>query len=214
MTRRERNRRFAMELRSRWHAERSPWEVGHPPTTWSTATDSLFQTAFLLLSEADKFIPLVSKQSPLFFCLLHQWKREEGGEGGGRLQEQRGREKRICSTELHRSTRLMSCVLGPQGLGVWAPLSYNTVDKKPRALPSGNLRGGVSRPGGKELRREGQNTQVRCSSTGPYTVQRLWPRSMHRRTMEQQYTLTAKGLNVPFFFNRTDYFAEQSCNAI
>lgn len=139
--------------------------------------------------------------------------RKRGGRGGG-LQEQRGREKRICSTELHRSTRLMSCVLGPQGLGVWAPLSYNTVDKKPRALPSGNLRGGVSRPGGKELRREGQNTQVWCSSTGPYTVQRLWPRSMHRRTMEQQYTLTAKGLNVPFFFNRTDYFAEQSCNAI
>lgn len=56
-----------------------------------------FQTAFLLLSEADKFSPLVSKQSPLFFCHLHPM------EESGRVQENRegGREKYICPTELH-----------------------------------------------------------------------------------------------------------------
>lgn len=42
-----------------------------------------FKTAFLLLSEADKFVPLVSKQSPPFFCHSHQWKKEVGGERQG-----------------------------------------------------------------------------------------------------------------------------------
>lgn len=54
-------------------------------------------------------------------------------------------------------TMLMSRVLGPLGLGVWALLSYNTVYKKPRARPSGNLRGGVSRPVGQERRKAEQN---------------------------------------------------------
>ena len=53
----------------------------------------------------------------------------------------------------------MSCVFGPLGLGVWAPLSYNKVDKKPRAQPLGNLRGRVSRPGGK---REGRTKHLSC----------------------------------------------------
>lgn len=51
----------------------------------------------------------------------------------------------------------MRCVLGLLGLGVWAPLSYNKIDKKPRAQPSGNLRGRVSRPRGQEGGKEGQN---------------------------------------------------------
>lgn len=68
-------------------------------------------------------------------------------------------------------TTLMSCVLGPLGLGVWAPLSYNTVDKKPRAQPSGNLRGGVSRPGGQERGREGQNISGTLHLRWPINVQ-------------------------------------------
>lgn len=111
---------------------------------------SPFQTAFLLLSEADKFIPLVPKQSPLFFRLLHQWKVEGGSrrEGG-----------RITSAWQYYTvgTGLMSCVLGPVGLGVWAPISYNRVDKEPKAQPSGNLRGGLSRPGWEDSGKEGQN---------------------------------------------------------
>lgn len=103
---------------------------------------SPFQTAFLLLSEADKFIPLVSEQTPLFFYLRHQWKEEGGSSGeGGRI---------TSAWQCHTvDTGFMSLVCGPLGLGVWAPLSYNKVDKKPRAQPSGNLRGGVSRPEGK-----------------------------------------------------------------
>lgn len=124
------------------------WDTLQPPDPQPLT--SPFQTAFLLLSEADKFIPLVSKQSPLFFCQLHQWKKEGGSKGEG------GRAKSAPQSYTVR-TRLMSCVLGPLGLGVWAPLSYNTVDKKPRAQPSGNLRGGVSRPRGQERRKEGQN---------------------------------------------------------
>lgn len=46
------------------------WDTLQPPDPQPLT--SPFQTAFLLLSEADKFIPLVSKQSPLFFCRLHQ----------------------------------------------------------------------------------------------------------------------------------------------
>lgn len=112
---------------------------------------SPFQAAFLLLSEADKFIPLVSEQTPLFFYLLHQWKEE------GRSRREGGR---ITSAwQCHTvDTGLMSLVLRPLGLGVWAPLSYNKVDKKPRAQPSGNLRGGVSRPEGK---REGWTKLLR-----------------------------------------------------
>lgn len=123
------------------------WDTLQPPDPQPLT--SPFQTAFLLLSEADKFIPLVSKQSPLFFCRLHQWKEEGGSREGGRNTS--------APQSYTVGTGLMSCVLEPLGLGVWAPLSYNTVDKKPRAQPSGNLRGGVSRPGGQERGKEGQN---------------------------------------------------------
>lgn len=57
------------------------WDTLQPPDPQPLT--SPFQTAFLLLSEADKFIPLVSKQSPLFFCRLHQWKKEGGSRSEG-----------------------------------------------------------------------------------------------------------------------------------
>lgn len=64
-----------------------------------------FQTAFLLLSEADKLIPLVSKQSALFFCHLHQWEKE------GESKRNGGREKYICPTELYcRNYANVPCV--------------------------------------------------------------------------------------------------------
>lgn len=125
------------------------WNTLQPPDPQPLT--SPFQTAFLRLSEPDKFIPLVRKQSPLFFCLIDQWKEE----GGSRTEGGRNTSAWQYYTV---GTWLMCCVLGLLGLGVWAPLSYNKIDKKPRAQPSGNLRGRVSRPGGQESGKEGQNS--------------------------------------------------------
>lgn len=78
-------------------------------------------------------------------------------EEGGRVQENREGGRNTSAPQSYTvESMLMSCVLGPLGLGVWAPLSYNTVDKKLRDQPSGNRRGGVSRPVGQE-RGKGQN---------------------------------------------------------
>ena len=134
------------------------WDTHQPPDPQPLT--SPFQTAFLLLSEADKFIPLVSEQSPLFFCPMHQWKQE----GGSRSE---GGRNTSAPQSYTVGIGLTSRVLGPLGLGVWAPLSYNTVDKKPRDQPSGNLRGGVSRPGGLDRGKEGQNFSG--------TLQLPWP---------------------------------------
>lgn len=89
------------------------WDTLQPPDPQPLT--SPFQAAFLLLSEADKFIPLVSKQSPLFFCQLHQWEKE-----GGSRRERR-REKHICSIELHcRQYANVLCVRAP-GTGRLGP---------------------------------------------------------------------------------------------
>lgn len=67
-----------------------------------------FQTAFLLLSEEDKFIPLVSKQLPLFFFHSHQWKWEGASMG------EEGREKYIFPSELHcRNYANVLCARAP-----------------------------------------------------------------------------------------------------
>lgn len=101
-----------------WCILSEKWDTHQPPDP--QLLTSPFQTAFLLLSEADKFIPLVSKQSPLFFFLLHQWKKK----GVSRRQE--GWEKYICPTELHyRHWANVLCVRAP-GTG---RLSYNSPQK-------------------------------------------------------------------------------------
>lgn len=154
----------------RQEGKRCCWYTVHPHRgkKWDTlpAPDpqlptNPFQTAFLLLSEADKLTPLVSKQLALFFCHLHQWEKESWwwvGTGGVFWARLARREKYICPTELHcRDYANVPCAKGPPGLGVWAQLSYNTVYKKPRAQPSGNLRGGVSRPVGQGRRKAEQN---------------------------------------------------------
>lgn len=96
---------------------------------------------------------LVSKQSPLFFCCLRQWKKEGGSRG------EKGREAEIHLPHRAITVRAMqiSCVLAPLGQGVRAPLSYDTIDKKPKAQPSGYVRGGVSRLG--EPQNEGRKEQ-------------------------------------------------------
>lgn len=123
-------------------------KVGHPPTTRSTTTDKSLSNCFSSPVWGRQIHPSCLQTITSFLLLAAPMKE------GGRVQERRNTSAQQSCTV---GTTLTSCVLGPLGLGVWAPLSYNTVDKKPRAQPSGNLRGGVSRPGGQERGKEGQN---------------------------------------------------------
>lgn len=102
---------------------------------------------------------LSSPNNRLFSSAYHtsERRREAPGEReGGRI---------TSAWQCHTvGTGLMSCVFGPLGLGVQAPLSYNKVDKNPRAQPSGNLRGRGAYAGAGRLC-EGETKQLRYLAT-------------------------------------------------
>lgn len=75
--------------------------------------------------------------------------KEEGGIQKGETERETERERGIHL--FHRSGLSGLCerpvCWDHRDWASWSSRSYNTVDKKLRAQPSGNLRGGVSRPG-------------------------------------------------------------------
>jgi len=110
---------------------------------------------------------LLSPNNHLFssaYC-TNERRREGPGEREGELH--------LPDSARLYGTGLMYCVLGPLGLGVWAPLSYDKIDKKPRAQPSGNLRGGISRPGAEDREKDRQNISGTLHSLWPICV-RAW----------------------------------------
>lgn len=114
------------------------WEVGHPPRIQSTITNKSFSYCF-----SDQIWSPNNRLFSSTFC-TSKWRRESPEEtervreGGRNTPASQIYPVRTCERPVWS---------GHRDWASWSSRSYNTVDKKPRAQPSGNPRGEASRAG-------------------------------------------------------------------